>query len=182
MAGINRTVISTEDEIQEILSKILVNEIAQPKSLSLHTLQTLSILDSKVGNSFRKLCRLSIDDGATAYIIHPHVFAFQDIGPLNDYGITFSELLSLDGTNLIRSTESIRLNFGKSDGLKVGEREYEEIDYAGKNAKIDVGGEQLNLIYFTQAGRELRKLLEISPLDNYTRVLQDRLKDRLIIE
>jgi hypothetical protein len=162
----------SEDEIQEILSKILANEIVNPGSLSLHSLQTLSILDSKAGNSFVRLCNLSIDDGQTAYVIHPNVFTFQNVGILDDYDISFNDLLYLDGANLIRSAETIRLNFGKSETLKEGECDYEEIDYASLKAKIDVSGKQLNLIYFTQAGKELRRLIDLKPNEKYTETLK----------
>jgi len=171
----------SEDEIQEILSKILANEIVNPGSLSLHTLQTLSILDGKVGNLFVRLCNLSIDDGETAYVIHPNVFAFQNIGIINEYGITFNDLLYLDGANLIRSAETIKLNFAKSENLKEGEFEYEIVDYASRKAKIDVSGKQLNLIYFTQAGKELRRLIEMKPNDSYTERLKTILGDNFQI-
>ena len=167
----------SEDEIQEVLSKILANEIINPGSISIHTLQTLSILDSKVGNKFVELCNLSIDDGETAYVIHPNVFAFQNIGPLEDYNISFNDLLYLDGANLIRSTEAIRLNFGESDN----EPEFEIIDYAGRKAKINISGEQLCLIYFTQAGRELRRLVKMNENEKYTEKLKSRMEGKFVL-
>jgi len=167
----------SEDEIQEVLSKILANEIVNPGSISIHTLQTLSILDSKVGNKFVELCNLSIDDGETAYVIHPNVFAFQNIGPLEDYNISFNDLLYLDGANLIRSTEAIRLNFGVSDN----EPEFEIIDYAGRKAKINISGEQLCLIYFTQAGRELRRLVKMNENVKYTEKLKSSMEGKFVL-
>lgn len=169
----NLAATKSEEEIQAILSKILANEITSPGSLSLHTLQTLSILDSKIGKTFQTLCNISIDDGETAFVIHPKVFVFQNIGLLDDYGINFPDLLYLDGSNLIRSAETIRLNFGET-----GE---EVIDYASLKAKLDVSNEQLHLIYFTQAGRELRRLIKMQPLENYTRDLKEKLGNRFQI-
>jgi len=162
----------SEDEFQEILSKILANEIVSPGNLSLHTLQTLSILDSKVGNTFVRLCNLSIDDGHMAYVIHPNVFVFQNIGILDEYDISLNDLLCLDGANLIRSAETIKLNFKKSETQKDGEYDYEEVDYASLKAKIDLSGKQLNLIYFTQAGKELRRLIDLKPNNKYTESLK----------
>ncbi|PBQ31369.1 hypothetical protein CNR22_06195 [Sphingobacteriaceae bacterium] len=172
----------SEDEIQEILSKILANEILQPGSLSLHTLQTLSILNSKVGNSFSKLCNLSIEDLTRTYFIHPNVFPFQNVGDLQDYEISFNDLLDLDGANLIRSAETIRLNFASIENLNVGEYDYEVVDYASKKAKLDVSGKQLNLIYFTQAGRELRRLIKMTPVAKYTDALSKHLGDNFKLE
>jgi len=172
----------SEEEVQTILSKILSNEIAQPGNLSLHTLQTLSILDSKVGDSFVKLCNMSFDDGRSAYFINLDVFAFQDIGNTWQFGLDFEDLLDLDGANLIRSAESIRLNFSKPDGYVEGKFQYDKLDYVGKSAKLDFSGQQLNLIYFTQAGKELRKLIDLEENETYTKKLKEKLGDRLIIE
>ncbi len=171
----------SEDEIQEILSKILANEIVQPGSLSLHTLQTLSILDSKAGNSFAKLCNLSIDDGRTAFVIHTNVFHFQNIGDIDDYGITLNDLLYLDGANLIRSAETLLVNYAQSETHEDGKFDYEIVDYASKRAKLDVSGQQLHLIIFTQAGRELRRLITMESVKSYTEVLKKRLGDNFIV-
>ena len=178
----NLAATKSEEDIQTILSKILSNEIVQPGNLSLHTLQTLSILDSKVGDSFVKLCNMSFDDGRSAYFINLDVLAFQNIGDTWQFGIDFEDLLDLDGANLIRSAESIRLDFAKPDGYEEGKFHYDKVDYVGKSAKLDFSGEQLNLIYFTQAGKELRKLIELTENQTYTKKLKERLGDRFIIE
>lgn len=172
----------SEDEIQEILSKILANEIVQPGSISMHTLQTLSILDSKVGNIFAHFCNLSIDDGETTYVIHPNVFAFQNIGIMNEFGVDFSDLLYLDGANLIRSAEAIRLNFSASENPDENGFEYENVDYAGRKAKLDTNGEQLCILFFTQTGRELRSLIKLTPIDAYTETLKNILKEKFVLE
>jgi hypothetical protein len=172
----------SEEEIQNILTKILSNEIINPGTLSLHTLQTLSVLDSKVGNIFAKFCNMSFDDGRAAFFIHPNVFAFQNIGNTEEFGFSFEDLLDLDGANLIRSAESIQLNFSKPDNYVDGKYQYDNLEYASHKAKLDFSGEQLNLIYFTQAGKELRKLIPMEIDKKYTETLQKRLGERLIIE
>lgn len=164
----------TDDDIREILAKILSQEIIKPNSLSLHTLQVLSVLSSNIGLIFNKLCNLSIDDGEMAYFIHPNVFAFQSIGTIDEFGISFNDLLKLDGAGLIRSTEAIKLNFG--------DNEPEKIDFAGLNGEINLSGLQLDLIYFTQAGRELRNLMDLKPDMKYLSAIKNRLNDKLKIE
>lgn len=164
----------TDDDIREILAKILSQEIIKPNSLSLHTLQVLSVLSSNIGLIFNKLCNLSIDDGEMAYFIHPNVFAFQSIGTIDEFGISFNDLLKLDGAGLIRSTEAIKLNFG--------ENEPEKIDFAGLKGEINLSGLQLDLIYFTQAGRELRNLMDLKPDMKYLNAIKTRLNDKLKIE
>ncbi|MCF8245508.1 MAG: DUF2806 domain-containing protein [Saprospiraceae bacterium] len=165
----NLAATKTDKDVQEILSKILADEILKPKSISLHTLQTLSILTSKIGESFSRLSNLSIDDNDSVFVIHPHVFSFQKIGPLDDYNISFNDLLDLDGAGLIRSTETITIQYGES--------KIEEVDYAGKSALLDISGKQLKLIFFTNAGKELRRLLTLEPIDNYTQEISRILGD-----
>ncbi len=164
----------TDDDIREILAKILSQEIIKPNSLSLHTLQVLSVLSSNIGQIFNKLCNLSIDDGEMTYFIHPNVFAFQSIGTIDEFGISFNDLLKLDGAGLIRSTEAIKLNFG--------ENEPEKIDFAGLKGEINLSGLQLDLIYFTQAGRELRNLMDLKPDMKYLNAIKNRHNDKLKIE
>ncbi|MCK9625949.1 MAG: DUF2806 domain-containing protein [Bacteroidales bacterium] len=164
----------TDDDIREILARILSQEIIKPNSLSLHTLQVLSILSSNIGQIFNKLCNLSIDDGEMAYFIHPNVFTFQRIGTIDEYGLSLNDLLKLDGAGLIRSTEAIKLNFG--------ENRPEKIDFAGLKAEINFSGLQIDLIYFTQAGRELRNLMDLKPDFKYIDAIKNKLKDKIQIE
>jgi hypothetical protein len=125
---------------------------------------------------------MSFDDGRSAYFINLDVFALQDIGNTWQFGIDFEDLLDLDGANLIRSAESIKLNFSKPDGYEEGKFRYDKLDYVGKSAKLDFPGLQLDLIYFTQAGKELRKLIDLKENETYTKKLKEKLGDRFIIE
>ncbi|MFW9875150.1 MAG: DUF2806 domain-containing protein [Candidatus Thorarchaeota archaeon] len=161
----------TEEDIREILSKILANEIVMPKSYSLHTLQTLSVLSSEIGHIFKKICNMSIDDGEMAFFIHPDVFMFQSIGNLEGFDLSLNDLIKLDGAGLIRSAETIKLNFGESD--------WEDVDFAGKRARFNYSVLQLDIIYFTKTGRELRNLLDLEINLNYAKLLISNLKNKL---
>ncbi|MGA6119582.1 DUF2806 domain-containing protein, partial [Sphingobacterium anhuiense] len=136
-------------------------------SISPYTLQLLSVLTSEIGNSFNRFCNLSIDDGESCYVIHPNVFAFQNIGPLENYDISYDDLFDLDGAGLIRSAETLMVNYSKSDT-----QEFENVNYAGTSAQIDVSGKQLRLLQLTKSGRELRNLLQLTENKVYT----DKLK------
>ena len=76
----------------------------------------------------------------------------------------------------------IRLNFSKPDGYVEEEYQYDNLEYASHKAKLDFSGQQLNLIYFTQAGKELRRLIPMQINENYTKALKERLGERLLIE
>ena len=162
----------SNEDVQELLSKLLANEIERPKSVSPHTLQLLSILTSDLAKSFERLSCLSIDDGKQVYVIHPNVFSFQNIGPLIKYGVSYDDLFDLDGAGLIRSAETILLNHAKDENSVL-----EEVDYAGSPALLNVSGKQLNLLQFTKAGRELRNLIALERNESFTQVLKQKLGD-----
>ncbi|SDT43852.1 Protein of unknown function [Mucilaginibacter mallensis] len=165
----------TKEDVQEILAKILTMEIVKPTSISPNTLQLLTVLTSNIGDAFKRLCNISIDDGERCFVIHPNIFAFQKIGPLFDYDVSYDDLFELDGAGLIRSAETLMLNYSASE-----QPEFEEINFAGHNARLDISGLQLNLIQFTKSGRELRNLLDLSPNQAYLTALQNKVKDAFI--
>lgn len=164
----------TKDDVQVILSKILAKEIVNPGSISPYTLQLLSVLTSDIGNSFNRLCNLSFEDSQSCYVIHPNVFAFQNIGPLGDYDISYEDLFDLDGAGLIRSAETLLVNYGENQT-----RKFEQVNYAGRNINIDVSGKQLHILQLTKSGRELRNLLPLIENKNYTTKIKNLLKDSI---
>jgi hypothetical protein len=159
-------------DVQVLLGRLLRNEVCKPGSVSPHTLQLLSVLTGPVADGFQRLCNLSIDDGSAAYVIHLHTFPFQQIGPLKEYGIDYSDLFNLDGAGLLRSAETLLVNYAKDINA-----EPEMVNYAGCAAKLNLSGQQVQLLQFTQAGRELRNLLAMEPNHKYTQALQDRFKE-----
>lgn len=156
-------------EVQVLLGKLLRNEICKPGSVSPHTLHLLSVLTSPLASSFQRLCNISIDDRESAFVVHPNVMTFQQIGPLSDYGIHYNDLFQLDGAGLLRSAETLTLNYAEDPTAKL-----ESVDYAGQPAKLVLAGKQVRLLQFTQAGRELRGLIELHPNSNYTQKLQEK--------
>ncbi|MBF9221075.1 DUF2806 domain-containing protein [Hymenobacter ruricola] len=168
----------SRDDVQEILSRILAKEVTNPGCISPYTLQLLSVLTSDIGNAFQRLSNLSIDDGTSCYIIHPNVFAFQNIGPLNDYDISYDDLFDLDGAGLIRSAETLMLNYSKRENDSIV---FEQVNYAGLPLNIDLAGQQVRLIQFTKSGRELRNLLELTENKIYTEKIKSRLQDKFML-
>ena len=166
----------TSHDVQELLARLLASEVTKPGSVSPTTLQTLSVLTSDLGKAFERLCRLSIDDGDSVYVIHPQVFAFLNMGPLEEFGISYEDLFELDGAGLIRSAETLLLNYAKSEDQKP-----ELVDFAGVSATIDLAGKQVHLIQFTRAGKELRRLIALVPVSAYANALKKRLGDAFVL-
>ena len=162
--------LKSNEEIQTILGKLLANEITEPGTVSPYTIQILSVLTGALAKSFERICNISIDDGTSAYVIHPNVFAFQNIGPLDKYHVTYDDLFDLDDVGLIRSAETLMINYAEDANA-----DYEVIDFGGKKAKIKLNGHQVNLIQFTKAGRELRNLIVLERVSEYTAILEEKL-------
>lgn len=161
-------------DIQEIFAKLLTCEIKTPGSVSPYTVQILSVLTGDLAKSFEKLCNISIFDGESTYVVHPNVFAFQNVGPLDQYSVSTDDLFDLDGANLIRSAETIKSNYAKNP-----ESSFEWVDFAGEKAKIKLDGLQVNLIQFTKAGSELRNLISLERNQIYQSDLAKLLKNNL---
>jgi Protein of unknown function (DUF2806) len=156
-------------ELQGFLALLLTKETRKPGAVSPLTLNTLSTLTPQVAECLERFCRLSIQEGDEAFVIHPNVFTFQHIGPLEEYGIRYSDLYELESFGLIRSAQTIMLNYA-ADQAAVS------VDYAGIPASLTFSGLQLHLIYLTRSGRELRALLHLTPVPEYTQALQGKLK------
>ena len=100
---------------------------------------------------------------------------FQNIGPLDDYHVTYDDLFDLDGAGLIRSAETLQFNYAKD-----ADADYEVVDFAGRKAKIKLDGHQINLLQYTKAGRELRALIGMERVPAFTAILEERLKEDFI--
>jgi Protein of unknown function (DUF2806) len=164
----------SRDEVRLFLTRLLAKEVARPGTISPLTLRVLSTLTPHVAKRFEHFCRLSIRDGNDVFVIHPSVFPFQNIGPLDDFGVTYDDLYDLESFGLLRSAETIILNFAPNLNDAA-------INYAGMDAKLNFSGIQMHQLKFTRAGAELRELLPLSPIPEYTRALSAKLKAAFVV-
>lgn len=165
----------THQEVRGFLAKLLAEEIAKPGSISPLTLRVLTTITPHVASRFEHFCRLSIRDDDEAFVIHPNVYAFQNVGPLEMFDISYRDLYELESYGLLRSAETIMLNYAESDQNR------SSVDYAGRPATLIYSGLQLHLLKLTRAGVELRDLLVLSELPEYTKVLRERFGDKFQI-
>jgi hypothetical protein len=159
----------SDDEVKTFFARLLVKEVTKPGSISQQTLQVLQTLSGDLARKFNHLCRLSIDDGESVVVIHPAVFPFQRIGPLSDYGIEYMDLFDLEGCGLLRTAEALMLNYGGDEDGPFG-----EANYAGQIIGLRQAKTQMNILQFTRAGREIRRLLPLEPIPAYTEALMQR--------
>ncbi len=159
----------SNDQIQLFLARLLAREIVRPGSISPLTLNVLSTLTPHAAARFEHFCRLSIRESNNVYVIHPNVFSFQNIGPLDAFGVNYEDLYELEAYGLIRSAETIMYNFTAVDDASAT-----PINYAGKAAALNFSSLQLHQLRFTEAGKELRELLLLAPVPEYTQTLRDK--------
>jgi hypothetical protein len=165
----------SNEEIRQFLARLLTSETRKPGAISPLTLNILSTLTPQVAVRFEQFCRLSIRDGDQVFVIHPNVFAFQNIGPLDEFGITYQDLYELESFGLIRSAQTMMLNYAEQTFGS-------PIDYAGLPASLNFGSLQLHLLHLTRAGCELRSLLHLSPVPKYTQALQSKVGSAFTIK
>jgi hypothetical protein len=160
---------TSREDVQNFFARLLVKEISKPGSISPITLRVLSTLTPHIAARFEHFCRLSIREDNDVFVIHPNVYSFQNIGPLEAFGISYEDLYELESFGLLRSAETIMLNFAK-------DQPDAQIDYAGKRAKLNFSGLQLHQLKLTRAGAEIRDLLYLQPIPEYTDALTAKLK------
>jgi hypothetical protein len=161
---------TSEENARRFLVHLLATEIKRPESVSAQTMSVLPILTGELARKFQHFCRLSIDDGHAVYVIHPKVFSFQHIGPLRDFGVSYEDLFDFDDCRLLRSAQTLLVNF--ADNPEAG---FDEVNYAGEKAFLKQAGLQLQMLQFTRAGSEIRRLLSLTPVVAYTHALQETL-------
>lgn len=162
------------EDVREFYARLLSGEVARPGSISPLTLRTLSALSREAAEHFQRLSSLSIDDGTNVFVIHPHVFAFQNIGPLDEYGVSYDNLFEIEAFGLIRSAETIMLNFGGDNTAEPA-----PVNYAGEAALLNLAGKQIQQLRFTRAGREIRRVLSLKPITAYTSTLKKAMGDAI---
>jgi Protein of unknown function (DUF2806) len=164
----------SRDEVRLFFGRLLAKEVAQPGTISPLTLRVLSTLTPHVAKRFEHFCRLSIREDNDVFVIHPNVFPFQKIGPLDSFGVTYEDLYDLESFGLLRSAETIMLNF--SPNLNDA-----PINYAGITATLNFSSLQMHQLKFTRAGAELRELLPLSPIPEYTQALSAKFKAAFVV-
>ncbi|SRR6266851_515700 len=165
----SRAELISNKQVQGFLARLLVKEAYQPGSISPLTIDAITKLSPQAARIFEHFCRLSIRWNTDVFVIHPAVFHFQNIGPLDQFGVSFDDLYELEAYGLIRSAETIMYNYAEAPDAPP-----DTIDYAGCSAQMNFSGLQLQQIRFSRAGREIRQLLPLTPFPEYTEALRSK--------
>ena len=177
---------STED-MQLLFGRILAGEIKQPGSYSIRSIRTLVELDQNTAALFKRLCSLcvvvenpddrSIFDARVASLggdaaqnaLSKYGLSFDQLNVLNEYGLIISDYNSWHSYNVYRGNEN-NLKFL----LFQHQRKYwnllplpEEV----KNQQFKLRG-----VALTRTGRELFRVIDQEPMEEYTKDLKNFLE------
>lgn len=160
----------SDEEVQEIWSRILSGEIKQPKSYSLRTLELLKNLSKDEAKVFLKIAKFAINSNGTTFLIKG---ANKDV--LKDFGISFHEISLIQELGVLNPGDFVQFKlpslpdvsktaFEIGDVIVIAEK---EANSPKKSIPVKVfnriGVELLNLVtttadfkYIQYLGRELK--------------------------
>lgn len=149
----------SDEDLQELWGKVLAGEIKQPKSYSLRTLEILKNLSKAEAESFKRLALLIVKIGDEEFVP-------SNVELLNKYGVSYSDILSLDECGLINSDGMVSLNPKVSIDMQVGIYNYSNILLLkGKN--VGLNEISFGVFTLTNAGREIYSILNHFSNENF---------------
>ena len=176
----------SSEEMQTYFSRILAGEIQRPHSFSIRTLRTLGNLDMHAARLFEQFCSMcsatlaggnmvddarlvSLGGNAGENVLAEFGIRFGDLNVLNEHGLVISDYnswkdyspsVSLQIQDSARVSFRIPFRHQNKSWVLVPRKDY-----------VNKGKLKLNGVALTQAGRELMKIVDIRPADEYTRGL-----------
>ena len=174
--------------MQGLWAKILAGEISKPGSFSLKALsvfKAMSIFDAKL---FAKACALSCHDQKkfnyriiSGCAQQPSIFNIfnrgrQQIINLNNFGLSYGDILSLADNNLLFKQESETSLFDKGGSLAM---DFNGIPLIFTTKKVNC---LLSFYKFTPAGTELARLISNAPEMDYLQSLKTQFNHHFSIQ
>lgn len=138
----------SNEKMQQLWGKILAGEIIRPNSFSLRTLDILRNLNQNEAKLFEKIC---------GYVIE-NKYVYNDNEVLEQVGITYQDILTLDECGLINSSSFIV----QSRTLKKGISVMCTYDKYALITKLEEDDVELsyNVYNLSKAGEELYKIVD----------------------
>lgn len=139
----------TNEDLQNLWSKVLANELSKPGLVSLRTLDVLSNLSKAEAEVFQRAASISIEGG--------HILKFSNENSFDGFGVSYNDLLTLRAANLIFDSDTLNLNFNFIDDISGAYMNFgnKTISFSNSSTKIYV----FNQIAFTPSGTELMNTL-----------------------
>ena len=185
---------STED-MQIYFSRVLSGEIQKPNSFSIKTVKLLGNMDKQAANMFRKLCSMCLMLGGVRSEPSDARVAGLDGIPgdnsLSKYGLDFSQLNFLNEYGLIisdyNSWQDYQICIGQTVQSSGNVRHTIRMPFSHQRRSWilipDSGRTQnsefrLNGVALTHSGRELIKIVDFEPVEQYTHDLMQFFRNK----
>lgn len=164
-----------EVDMQFLWGKVLAGEIATPGSFSTRTLDVLKSLSKVEAEHFRCACSCAMVDGWIAVPGHDLNTA------LKPFGLNYSAILTLRDAGLLMDGDNLYKDF-TAQGVVPDSTQLDTL-LINNQILIQVGGPallglKLSSLIFTTAGRELQRLVDPLPNEDYLRALGQFLRAR----
>ena len=170
--------LKSTEEMQAFFGKMLAGEIRKPGSYSTRTVRILGSLDQSVASLFLRVCSVCISQFDDMRVSSLGGNAGNNA--LEEYGLNFSALNILNEHGLVISDyNSWREYLSSMPSLETGQPLlYMPFGYQGKEwvlrptSKKKAGNKlRIHGVALTQSGRELSRIVNIDPVDKYSREL-----------
>lgn len=153
-----------EIDMQALWGKVLAGEITRPGSFGLRTLETLKQLSRHEAELFRQICSVAMDDGWVA-IPGPDINT-----ALKSYGFGYQNIIQLRDAGLILHGDGIQKTFPTPQPIV--HPDVHKVVLVNNGVFIELSGvvlahQPVPSLIFTQAGRELQRLIEKTPNEQY---------------
>ena len=136
----------SNEEMQNLWAQVLSNEVLQPKSYSLRTLETLRSMSSSEAKLFTRFANL-------IFKIQDSTIAINDINYLESNNISLDDLVLLKELNLINTDLSYEIEKNETVTLEYGN----EVLVIDNKTSSNVG---FNTIKLSIIGKEIHSLIE----------------------
>lgn len=179
----------SNNSMQQLWAKILAGEIASPGKFSLRTLHTLKSMSYKEALALQQAAHLTArnrQEPITAriyfgYIRKPSIWRWltgrsKAVLNLSQFGLTYSQILSLMEIGLLHSSEL------ESGEFTPGQKFSWQLQHTELSGTAHQKGVVLQYYKYTASGAELLPLLNSQPNQSYIQALRQLLTDVLLLD
>ena len=167
----DRSRIVSDDEMQDLWSRILAGEANCPGTYSKRTVNSLSDIDKKEAALFTKFCGFVWTIGGLKPLV------FHDSEPIyNRHGINFDTLQHLDSIGLIQFGGMMSMSARVPKRLRVSYYGRSFILEMPKKSNNDL---EIGVATLTQVGKELAPICDAGPVGGFWEYVRDRWKEHL---
>ena len=176
----------SSEEMQLLWAKVLAGEVEQAGSTSIRTLGILKNLNRATAHLFRRLCSASVSfsfDGEMIDARVPSLGGSATSNSLAKYGLNFNVLNILNEHDLIIPDYNSWRDYQSAIGLSGDNPSWlirVPFSFQGHNWVLvpensrNAGAKfKLNGVGLTESGKELSKIIDLEPMEEFTRDLID---------